>query len=242
MLLFYFIIFCSCYDICIIITDINNIHVNNININIIGCQVIDRVVPTDNPYRLYTCSSGEGLIKLWDFYEIISKAQDTNTRRRISSAMRRREKEGILKKLKPATRAKRRKSVRFAIEEANEEVEDDEGREGDISEEEEEEEELTEEEKVYNEQQSCLLYATTGVITADGRFVVVGSDRALPVVWATDSGRVVGHMSAVSSGTDVATAWVSLACDDSFVVGLTMGPRTRNDYPYIYRYQVHTIS
>ena len=110
--------------------------------------MIDRVVPTDNPYRLYTCSSGEGLIKLWDFYEIISKAQDTNTKRRISSAMRRREKEGILKKLKPATRVRRRKSVRFAIEEANEEVEEDEGREGDISEEEEEEEELTEEEKV----------------------------------------------------------------------------------------------
>ena len=129
---------------------------------------------------------------------------------------------------------------RFAIEEAKEEVDDDDAGalERDISEEEEEEEELTEEDKAYNEQQSCLLYATTGVISADSRYVVVGSDRALPVVWATDSGRVIGHMA--SSGTDVATAWVALACDDCFVVGLTLGPRTRNDYPFIYRYQVRT--
>ena len=196
--------------------------------------MIDRIVPTDNPYRLYTCSSSEGLIKLWDFYEIIDKARDSSERR-INKAMRRREKEGILKKPRPPKRRNRKKSVRFAIEEAQEEEDDD------ISDDDDEEEnELTEEEMAFNEQQSCLLYAASGIISSDSRFVVVGSDRALPVVWAMDSGRVVRHMLPTSTGTDVATSWVALACDDCFVVGLTMGPRTRNRYPYIYRYQVST--
>ena len=193
--------------------------------------MIDRIVPTDNPYRLYTCSSSEGLIKLWDFYEIIDKARDSSERR-INKAMRRREKEGILKKVRPPKRRNRKKSVRFAIEEAQEEEDDD------ISDDDEDENELTEGEIAFNEQQSCLLYAASAIISSDSSFVVVGSDRALPVVWAMDSGRVVRHMLPTSSGTDVATSWVALACDDCFVVGLTMGPRTRNSYPYIYRYQV----
>ena len=190
-------------------------------------------MPTDNPYRLYTCSSSEGLIKLWDFYEIIDKARDSSERR-INKAIRRREKEGILKKVRPPKRRNRKKAVRFAIEEAQEEEDDD------ISDDDEDEMELTEGEMAFNEQQSCLLYAASAIISSDSRFVVVGSDRALPVVWAMDSGRVVRHMLPTATGTDVATSWVALACDDCFVVGLTMGSRTRNSYPYIYRYQVNT--
>ena len=192
-------------------------------------EVVDNIVKTKNPYSIYTCSSGEGLVKFWDFYELINRKRESFANEASTESNLRRA---------STSRQKSAKSVRFApgagqLSTALDGTVRDEAA-GSAA----EMDCLSAETDMPTLQLDAMMQAVSIAFTADSKFVVVGSTRTLPVVWDTATAIVVRRMTDNSAGERAGACWVELACEDSIVVALIGGLRSEECHPQLYRYQV----
>ncbi|KAK2142531.1 hypothetical protein LSH36_942g01049 [Paralvinella palmiformis] len=74
--------------------------------------------------------------------------------------------------------------------------------------------------------------------TKDSEFVITGSQKGLPTIWDVKTGFPHLHMERQAED-DVCTPWITLACKDKYIVGLTGKNKPYKDgWPPLYKFQV----
>ena len=71
----------------------------------------------------------------------------------------------------------------------------------------------------------------------DSQYLLTGSERHFPTVWDLSDGHIL-YTLAQQRPEDLATPWLQLACNDRWLVGLTMTAETKETYPHMYSLQV----